>query len=526
MRSIVRMSWSCASGLLALFTLDGCEDAAAPLNPGDRPAFMDASAPPTIALDGGVMDAALPMVPEADPVRQDAAASSRDAAAQAEPKAAPALFLRMPDPTEGLAHGEAQRAQLCSVERDDAVGDVFCTGSAPKLQSLAELLGRLGMDPADHAGARGYAISGHSTSLSKRSVSAINPRVIFMQVESSARPALAVAFTRGDTLVEIVTRSRATRELQFYAVAFTLPCSERAAGCSPADLLTPSVERDWRSVDVYHEEQLKNTAIDCRVCHQPAGPGTDKLLRMQELELPWTHWFDEQTRGGRALLADYYAAHGDELLAGIASSYVNYARGSLAAAFVRIAGSEQQPNEFLSKEIEIEVEMNAPGQPGDNRVRGRSQSWLPLYEAAQRAEAIPVPYHDVKITDPTKLDRMQRAYADYRAGRLAKDALPDIRDVLPDDPTTLAEIGFLVDERLDDRALLTAACGLCHNARLDQTLTRARFHLDLERLSPEQKRAAIDRMNLPGEDVLAMPPRRIHELSEAARARLVALLRK
>jgi hypothetical protein len=185
-----------------------------------------------------------------------------------------------------------------------------------------------------------------------------------------------------------------------------------------------------------------------------------------------------------------------------------------------------QPNEFASKQIEDEVATSAPDQPADNQTRGQSATWRGLYQTALRAEAIPTPYHDVKITDPIKLSAMQRVYAEYRAGKLAQNAVPDIRDVNPDDATVLAEMTFALDERLDDRALLTAACGLCHNARLDQSLSRARFHTDLERLSAEEKQTAIDRLNLAGHDALAMPPRRIHALSDTARARLIALLRR
>lgn len=441
--------------------------------------------------------------------------------------ASPTPFLRLPDPIANLPRGAQQLARLCARGGDDAVTDAFCSGKTPRVTSLVELLALLDVDPRVYSGgSRGFAITGHSTSLSKRSVSAINPRVLFIHLESATEPLLAVAFARGETIVEIVTRDRVQHDLQFYLVAFELPCSLAGRECTPGELLTPAIERDWQGMDVYHEEDLKNTPIDCRVCHQTAGPGTAKILRMQEFETPWTHWFDEQTRGGRALLADYDAAHGTESYAGIPGSLIIQARGGLASAFVSIGGSQLQPNEFVSKRIEDEVELSAPEQPMSNLKRGESQTWRALYQAALRAEAIPVPYHDVKITDPVKLARMQQAYAEYRAGRLAQHALPDIRDVLPDDPNVLAETGFLLDERLDDRALLTAACGLCHNARLDQSLSRARFHTDLERLSADEKQTAIDRLMLPADDPLAMPPRRIHAMTDAARARLVALLRK
>lgn len=463
----------------------------------------------------------------------DSGAGARDAAPAREAApppefdrdAAPAVMLQLPEPVANLPHGDEQRARLCARGRDDVVTDALCSEPAPRIGSLTDLLALLKVDPLAYVG-NGFSITGHSTSLSKRSVSAINPRVIFMHVESASQPLLGVAFTRGETVVELVARSRTRNEFQFYVVSFTLPCHEAGRACSPGELLTSATERDWQRVDAYHEEDLKNTALDCRSCHQPAGPGTAKLLRMQELQTPWTHWFDEQTRGGRALLDDYYAAHGDETFAGIPGSLIKQARAGLASAFVNIAGSRTQPNEFPTRQIEDEVERSAPGQPADNRMRGQSETWRALYQTAQRGEAIPIPYHDIKLTEPMKLARMQQAYSAFLAGTLPRSALPDIRDALPDDPSVLAEMGFVVDERLDDAALLNAACGLCHNARLDQTLSRARFHTDLARLPAEEKRIAIERLKLPANDPLAMPPRRIHDMSATVRDRLIALLQR
>ncbi|HEX6245318.1 MAG TPA: hypothetical protein VFZ61_30560 [Polyangiales bacterium] len=511
---MVRFGRFRAGGVLLLAALGACQpEAKLPSAPGPTASPFDAG---ELGLDAAETDAAPPSG------QSDAGADAAHVSpGPGELDASPALFLRLPDPVANLPRGEEQRRRLCARGRDDLVVDAFCADVPPRVTSLAELLTLLDVSPKDYIGSRGFAISGHSTSLSKRSVSAINPRVIFMHVEAPTEPLLSVAFTRGEPIVELVVRSRASRELQFYVVTFALPCQH---DCSPGELLTSAIERDWQSVDVYHEEDLKNTTVDCRVCHQPAGPASPKLLRMQELETPWTHWFDEQTRGGRALLEDYYALHGMDAFAGIVGSDIGQARGGLAAAFVRIAGSDVQPNEFNTKLIEGEVERNAPAQPADNSTRGQSETWRIAYQAALRAEAIPVPYHDVKVTDPVKLARVQRTYAEYRAGRLPQRALPDLRDVFPDDPITLAELGFTPDERLDDRALLTAACGLCHNARLDQSQSRARFHTELERLSPEQKQTAIDRLNLQGDDPAAMPPRRIYELTESARARLVSLL--
>jgi hypothetical protein len=49
-------------------------------------------------------------------------------------------------------------------------------------------------------------------------------------------------------------------------------------------------------------------------------------------------------------------------------------------------------------------------QPMDNRIPGSSPTWQEAYERSKRGEFIPVPYHDVKVTDPDKLARMTEAY--------------------------------------------------------------------------------------------------------------------
>jgi hypothetical protein len=495
---------------LALFTallLVACERGSA--SPARRPAQ-----PP---LDGGA-------APDARAEPEGAATDAAEGPLWADGDAArPPLFVHFPDPVAQLPKGEEQRARLCARGHHDAISDAFCGEHAPRITHLAEALAVIGVRVGEYIGAQGFALVGHSTALGRRAVSALNPRVIFMQIESENAPLLGVGFTRGEAVVEIVVRDRGDHELAFYVLAFTLPCSADHS-CGPVDVLTPSFERGWQSADLYDEQDLANTAFDCAVCHQPAGPGTPKLLRMQELESPWTHWFDDQTRGGRALLADFQAAHGEETYAAIPGELVRQARAGLAAAFVRIAGYENQPGEFPSTQVESEVEVSAPGQPDDNRVRGESSTWRALYEAAQRGATLAVPYHDVKISDPDKLTRMQQAYAAYRVGSVPAARLPDIRDVYPDDPVALAEMGFLLDERLDDAALLTAACATCHNTRLDQRLSRARFHTELARLSAAEKALAVERLRMPDDHPLAMPPRRLLGLGEGARARLIALL--
>jgi hypothetical protein len=70
---------------------------------------------------------------------------------------------------------------------------------------------------------------------------------------------------------------------------------------------------------------------------------------------------------------------------------------------------------------------------------------------------------------------------------------------------------------------MMAACGQCHNYRLDQTLTRARFNVDLAKMSAEQLKLAITRMNLPLYDPQVMPPPRFGVLNTKAKAQLKIL---
>jgi hypothetical protein len=108
---------------------------------------------------------------------------------------------------------------------------------------------------------------------------------------------------------------------------------------------------------------------------------------------------------------------------------------------------------------------------------------------------------------------------------MAAAALPDLRDVFPDDAMRLSEMGVGTDPRLDGPALLIQTCSQCHNSSLDQSLTRARFRPDLAAMSREEKDVAIARMMLPPSDPLAMPPLRLRVMTRAARQLAIDALR-
>jgi hypothetical protein len=451
-------------------------------------------------------------------------------------RVSPENRLAWPNPLHDATHGEEQRGAVCARGGDDQVRDVFCTDPAPTFSSLVELQSALLID-SDHIGSfTGLAMSAHSTALAKRSVSAINPRLIALRLEQAASDLqsselLALAFARGEQNLELVVRDRRDAELRFYLVTYRQACNDAADGCKPGDLLTPSTESDWSDVSLYDETDLQNTVLDCHTCHQPDGPNTPKLLRMQEFTSPWTHWLFKSSRGGRALLADYGAAHADEVYGGMPQALLERCHPGNAAMMVTLSNPLiEQPNTFVSEAIEDEVMKSAAllggSQPEDNSVPGDSPTWRRLYDSAERGEAIPPPYFDVKVTDPAKLSAMTEAYQAYQHGDLDQAALPDIRDVFPDDPATQADLGFSTRPGLPAQRVLTQACAQCHNDRLDQSLSRARFNVDLSQLSRAEKDAAIARLQLPGSDVHAMPPRRLRTLSAQAIAGLIALLQR
>jgi len=74
--------------------------------------------------------------------------------------------------------------------------------------------------------------------------------------------------------------------------------------------------------------------------------------------------------------------------------------------------------------------------------------------------------------------------------------------------------------------VLLQACSPCHNARLDQSLSRARFRADLEGMSRQEKDAAIGRLGLPESDPHVMPPALLRTLTDEARNRAIETLRR
>ena len=225
----------------------------------------------------------------------------------------------------------------------DTVTKTFCQdkkpgGVMPTPHGLADLLQQLGLDFKDPKGGNGvggnpgFAILGHSSALTARKVTPITPTAfIFTPPPADGSPITTpysiVGFDPGEQFVEVASYDPTGKNVNFYVVFFDQACNATPGGCTSADLLTPKLVTGWSNVRVYEDTTLLgNTILDCHVCHQP---NNDKapFLRMQEIAPPFTHWFSADTEGGRALLADFHAAHEDY--------------GGIPALLIDKVGSEQ-----------------------------------------------------------------------------------------------------------------------------------------------------------------------------------------
>jgi hypothetical protein len=471
--------------LACLAALAGC----APDDPAR--ASMAASAP----------SAAMPMTP--DGAQPDSAVPS-----SAEPSTQPSSSV-----PSGAAPNRALPA-LCSRPGADKVHDVFCAASAPAITGLVDLQQALGLTfPSYDAGTDNVSIGyggvgsvrvvllAHSTALSGDVVSPLNPRAIMIADTTF------IAFNRGVQQVELASLDRTRGRMNLYLVGFDQACNGASRGCSPGDLFTPRIESNWTSVTVRDDEDLKNTPSDCRQCHQ-RNRDTSALL-MRELDGPWTHYFgpdqedtaDIPEPSGTALLRDYLGAKGDEPYGGVPSAILRRTIGFTLENLVNIP----QPLLFDASSI-MNERWPWTKAAGYTTRPVRSPTWDAAYEAFKRGEQLALPYFAPRATDPDKQARLSDAYSRYRAGTLLTEDLPDLGDIFPDDAQTRAEIGLQSEPGATPAQALVQACGACHNDVLDQSLSRARFNIDLAHLERAELDAAIDRLRLPRGVAGSMPP--------------------
>lgn len=412
------------------------------------------------------------------------------------------------------------RPALCEREGQDAVRDVFCASAPPVIRNLYDLQLQLGLQTTAKAEGVTYynnpILLGHSTSLSGHLVSPINPRAFLVGAD------VVLAFQRGVQRVELAAKARDREGFNFYLLSIKQACNAAPAGCTATDLYTPRIERNWTRVGLEDDEELKNTPSDCRQCHRRGREHS--MLLMRELESPWTHFFDytpnlnDTAPGvrGSDLTRDYLAAHGSERYAEIDVS----AYPAIAPFALQRIVAPAQPVLFDAPQIEQERWPLRDGAYAETAQP--SPTWERSYAAFKRGEQLAPPYLEVRVSDPAKHARLTAAYRAFLAG--ASDEVPDLNEIFPDDAHVRARIGLGTEPDAAPGDLLIQACGPCHNDVLDQTLSRARFNIDLSRLDRAQLQTAIERIQLPADHPGRMPPALARQLDAAARARLLRYL--
>lgn len=410
----------------------------------------------------------------------------------------------------------APGAALCARGNDDRVTRYFCRVPAPAPTSLRALEAGLELLP----GSPGvfFALTAHSTALGSRSVNPLNPRAIIFdgmpRDRLSKRRFLAAGFTRGEPVVELVTRDETTQQLRFFVVAFTQPCDARGT-CTTADRLTEAAESGWTSTALYEDVDLENTALDCLRCHQPAGPGTRRILRMQELRFPWTHFLAprDQSLTGFELSKDFFTAHSStEQYGGVPSSLIlSGSDPNTLSQLIAQEESGEQPNEFPGFSINLEREST-----------GTSPTWDALLTRAASGEVMPVPWWGLRVTEPARQASAAEAYREaVRTQAWAK--VPDLRALHTEEVERATGIRPIA--HATGREVLTQACAQCHQPARNQQLSRARFDaISLERLPRAVKELAIERMRLLRDDPRHMPPELTNVLTDEELTRAVEVL--
>jgi mono/diheme cytochrome c family protein len=367
----------------------------------------------------------------------------------------------------------------------------------------------------------GAVVVAHSTALSGDVVSELNPRTIILG------PGMFLAFSRGIQQVEIAAVDKNVGGyFNFYLVTFRQACNDAAQGCIPGDLFTPRIEADWQTLILEDDEELKNTPSDCRQCHQR---GVEQpVLLMRELDGPWTHFFgpDQEEPAdfpevtGTGLLLDYLRAKGDERYSNLSQQVMRSTVGfTLQGAVTRPQPLLFDGSTIMNERWPWTMETGYPVTPA------RSATWYAAYDAFKRGEQLPLPYHEPRVSDKTKAEKLSAAYQAYRSGQLPAEELPDFKDIFPDDPQVRAEIGLQTEPGAQPVQTLIQACGSCHNDVLDQTISRARFNVALGRMSREEIDLAIARLEAPANSSLRMPPAGRRQIEPEDMARLITYLK-
>ena len=408
-----------------------------------------------------------------------------------------------------LGERAATLQRVCERRRGDSFAHALCDRNQRlELGDMAALLQLAGLGTQ-----RAFALTGNSTSLVAKSVSAINPRIlVFPRVGPDLKPPptmTAVGFVRGEQFVEIASRDLVSGDLNFYRLSVAQRCSYDPAGCDLANLLTEEIEHGWTAYSVYDQGDLEGTSFDCLSCHQPGGFGSKRILRMQELSSPWLHWFPQRfvqkTDSDRVLGPQFADTHQrDTQYGGIPLTTItgtlDEGAGALLEALVSAEGFATQPNAF---DAQIAREAS----------QGASPTWQARFDAHLQGNAIAVPYPLLDVTDVAKRTAAADSYKNVVAGLTPRQTLLDIRAIFSEDAST--KLSFAPRADAPGKTVLLQMCARCHDGRGNPALSKNNFNvLKLDTLPRVEKDAAIARLTAGSAE--RMPPWRVATLTPQA----------
>lgn len=442
---------------------------------------------------------------------------------------------------EKIGTGPRQTERVCVRGGQDSIARGLCQNPAPVIDGLSALYDAIGLG-AGHE--RLVATTTHSLGLSARSVTAANPRT-FVFVDNARHSPIpfdkiaAVAFSRGEQFVELAALDTKTYEYNFYLLAFEQACN--TTRCTPEQLLTESVERDWTSWTLYSDADLVDTPLDCLSCHLPHGPGTHKLLLMRQLPDPWLHWgdfrgvyegadcsHDGPPNGGRFVPGD-----GLDLLARLEGPEGRHAgipvkdlvaaqSGRLFGDFIVDARLRINDSPYGSNYPQQELELDA-ARILCERLKGGTNSIWDQYRVDLTSRGLPVAYYDHEVMNA---EARRELMAD-RSAVLRRHASEDPFEVASGfmDPAVASAVGLTPRESDGGRQLLRQMCVRCHSHTAPPDSKRARFNAEsLDRIEPAVAQAILGRLRLPPDSPRLMPPRRSARLDSRAIERIADFL--
>ena len=464
---------------------------------------------------------------------------------------------------DDMLQGEAQLVSLCAQLADrgvqSVVRDAFCIEPRPQVTSSTELLAALGL-PFEGPGGKdaqmlldngnpAWSVIGHTASLSRRTVSPVNPRVIVhTPTTTHLEPVpgfVATAFVRGEGFAEIITHDPVRDDLDFFLFKLNYRCAD-PPHCTDEERFSEQYESGWLDYTIYGEQDIENTPLDCLQCHQHGlltSPTSRKSLLMFQLNSMWIHWmydnrhFRNWTDNPTALgpfhdgMEQYVAAHGTEkeplgeTFAGVPNGAIYASRPKSLEDLLEVSGFGNgfDNTAYAANGSEI-------GLLQDDRGRGMffHYVWEELYELGLHGLLITPPARGYEPFDRDKLVGLIDRYSAYRNGESSE--FPDVTDLYED--ANLAAVGLGVHPGLSPPEVLVHACSQCHHDALNPEISRAQFKLGpiargrsgssmgdhFADLGVGHLRLVQERINLPEDHLRVMPPTRFRTLTSDERA--------